>query len=61
MQYRELMSYYLSLANNGASTIVLVHSDEGKIEFKKELEEKISKINRTCKVIAATKDQVVRI
>ena len=61
MQYRELMSYYLSLANNGCSTIVLVHSDDGKIEFKKELEERIAKIGKTTKVIAATKDQVVRI
>ena len=61
MQYEQLQSYFLSLANNGCSTIVLVHSDSNKIEFKKALEEKISKINRTCKVIAATKDQVVRI
>ena len=61
MQYRELQGYYLSLANNGCSTIVLVHSDSNKIEFKKSLEEKISKIGKTTKVIAATKDQVVRI
>ena len=61
MQYEQLQSYFLSLANNGCSTIVLVHSDSNKIEFKKALEEKISKIGKTTKVIAATKDQVVRI
>ena len=61
MQYEQLQSYFLSLANNGCSTIVLVHGDEGKIEFKKSLEEKISKIGKTTKVVAATKDQVVRI
>ena len=61
MQHSQLLSYYANLANNNCSTIVLVHGDSNKIEFKKELEERIAKMGKTCKVVAATKNQVVRI
>ena len=37
-QYEQLMSTYVELANNGTEVIWLVHGDEGKLEFKKELE-----------------------
>ena len=55
------VAYYANLANNNCSTIVLVHGDSNKIDFKKELEERIAKMGKTCKVVAATKNQVVRI
>ena len=40
MQYEQLINYYTNLANNGCQSICLVHSDNGKINFKKALEEK---------------------
>ena len=61
MQYEELMNYYVNLANNGCDTIWLVHSDDGKIEFKKELEERIRKINKSTKVVATNFETVGRI
>lgn len=61
MQYEELMNYYVNLANNGCNTIWLVHGDENKIKFKKELEERISKINKSTKVIATNFDTTTRL
>lgn len=61
MQYEELMNYYLNLANNGCDTIWLVHGDLNKIEFKKELEDRIAKINRTTRVIATNLETVGRL
>lgn len=61
MQYEELMNLYTNLANNGCETIWLVHGDKGKLEFKKELEERIAKIARTTKVVATNRDTVARI
>lgn len=61
MQYEELMNMYVNLANNGCDTIWLVHGDANKIEFKKELEDRISKINRTTKVVATNLETVGRI
>ena len=56
-----LLNYYTNIANNGAESILLVHSDENKVEFKKLLEERVSKIGKTTKIISANRDQVVRI
>lgn len=61
MQYEQLLSYYTNLANNGCKTICLVHGDEGKIEFKKALEESIRRINKTTKVVAVNSDTVTRL
>lgn len=61
MQYEQLLSYYTNLANNGCQNICLVHSDDGKLEFKKSLEENIKRINKTTKVVAVNKDTVTRI
>ena len=61
MQYEQLMSYYINLANNGCDVIWLVHGDKRKLEFKKELEERISKILKTTKVVATNQDTVARI
>ena len=61
MQYEELMNYYLNLANNGCDTIWLVHGDANKIEFKKELEDRIAKINKTTRVIATNLETVGRL
>ena len=61
MQYDELMNYYLNLANNGCETIWLVHGDEHKLEFKKELEKRITKIGKTTKVVATNLDTTARI
>ena len=61
MQYEELMNMYVNLANNGCDTIWLVHGDANKIEFKKELEDRISKINKTTKVVATNLETVGRI
>ena len=60
-QFTELMSYYLNLANNGCETIWLVHGDEHKLEFKKELEKRIAKIGKTTKVVATNLDTTARI
>ena len=59
-QFEQLIQYYSNISNNGCETIALVHSDDGKLEFKKALEEKISSIGKTTRVIATTKDQVIR-
>ena len=61
MQYEELMNMYVSLANNGCDTIWLVHGDYNKIEFKRELENRITKINKTTKVVATNLETVGRI
>lgn len=61
MQYEELMNYYLNLANNGCDTIWLVHGDANKIEFKRELENRIAKINKTTKVVATNLETVGRL
>ena len=61
MQYEELMNYYVNLANNGCDTIWLVHGDKNKLNFKKELEERIRKINKSTKVIATNFDTVTRL
>lgn len=61
MQYEQLMNYYTNLANNGCDVIWLVHGDKRKNEFKKELEEKISKICKTTKIVATNRDTVARI
>ena len=61
MQYEQLINYYTNLANNGCQNICLVHSDEGKLEFKNALETNIRRIGKTTKVIAVNKDTVTRI
>ncbi len=61
MQYDELLNYYTNLAKNGCDTIWLVHGDENKIEFKKELERRIAKINKTTKVVATNSGTVARL
>ena len=51
-QRDELLSYY---SNVDCEKVILVHGDmENKIEFAKELQEKISKNNKTSKVVCAT-------
>lgn len=60
-QYEQLMNYYTNLANNGCDVIWLVHGDKRKLEFKKELEERISKILKTTKIVATNRDTVARI
>ena len=60
MQYEQLMNYYVNLANNGCETIWLVHGDKGKIQFKEELEKRISKICKTTKIVATNRDTVAR-
>ena len=54
------MNYYVNLANNGCETIWLVHGDKGKIQFKEELEKRISKICKTTKIVATNRDTVAR-
>lgn len=61
MQYEQLLSYYTNLANNGCQSICLVHSDSGKLEFKKSLEENIKRINKTTKVVAVNRSTTVRL
>jgi metallo-beta-lactamase family protein len=61
MQHDELLMYYKNVANNGCDAIYLVHGDDGKIAFKKELEEEIRKINKTTKVVAVNKSTSVSI
>lgn len=61
MQYEELMNLYVNLANNGCEIIWLVHGDKGKIDFKAELEKRISKIFKTTKIVATNRDTVTRI
>jgi metallo-beta-lactamase family protein len=61
MQYEQLINYYTNLANNGCQTICLVHSDDGKLNFKKALEENIRRIGKTTKVVAVNKDTVTRL
>ncbi len=58
MQYEELMSYYTGLANNGCSTIWLVHGDDDKKGFKDALEQRIRKIGKTTKIVATNNDTV---
>lgn len=61
MQYEQLINYYTNLSNNGCQNICLVHSDEGKIEFKKELEKNIRKIGKTTKVVAVNQSTTTRL
>ena len=61
MQFEDLQNYYTNLANNGCDVIWLVHGDKNKIKFKEELENRISKISKTTKVVATNKDTVARI
>lgn len=61
MQYEELLKYYTNIAKNGCEIIWLVHGDSGKIEFKKELENRIAKINRTTKVVATNYETKARL
>ncbi|MDF2588207.1 MAG: fold metallo-hydrolase [Anaerocolumna sp.] len=61
MQFEQLINYYTNLSNNGCQTICLVHSDNGKLNFKKALEDNIRKIGKTTKVVAVNKDTVTRI
>jgi hypothetical protein len=61
MQFDQLINYYTNLSNNGCQTICLVHSDNGKLNFKKALEDNIRKIGKTTKVVAVNKDTVTRI
>ena len=61
MQYEQLINYYTNLANNGCQSICLVHSDNGKINFKKALEENIRRIGKTTKVVAVNTDTVTRL
>ena len=61
MQYEQLINYYTNLAKNGCEVIWLVHSDDGKIKFKQELENNIKKIGKTTKIIATNFDTVGRI
>lgn len=61
MQYEQLMNYYTNLANNGCDVIWLVHGDKRKLEFKKELEERISRISKTTKIVATNRETVARI
>ena len=61
MQYEQLMNYYTNLANNGCDVIWLVHGDKHKLEFKKELEERISRISKTTKIVATNRETVARI
>jgi hypothetical protein len=61
MQYEQLMDYYTNIANNGCEIIWLVHSDEYKLTFKEELKDRISKINKTTKVVATNLDTVGRV
>lgn len=61
-QYEQLLSYYKNIANNGCDIICLVHSNsEGKIRFKKILEDEIRKINRTTRVVATNKGTTISI
>ena len=60
MQYEQLMNYYVNLANNGCETIWLVVGDKEKIQFKEELEKRISKICKTTKIVATNRDTVAR-
>lgn len=61
MQYTELLKYYTDISNNGCEIIWLVHGDENKINFKKDLETQIHKIDKTTKVVATNYDTVARI
>ena len=61
MQYEQLMNYYVNLANNGCDVIWLVHGNKNKLKFKEELEDRISKIYKTTKIVATNKDTVARI
>lgn len=61
MQYEQLINYYTNLANNGCQTICLVHSDNGKLNFKKALEDNISRINCTTKVVAVNNSTTTRL
>ena len=61
MQYEGLLSLYTNLANNGTDVIWLVHGDKNKLKFKEDLEDKISKIYKTTKVVATNRDTVARI
>lgn len=55
----ELMSYLKSIMTD---KYYLVHSEEkGKLEFKEDLEEELSKMCRTSTVIATTKDTIARL
>jgi metallo-beta-lactamase family protein len=61
MQFEQLISYYTNLANNGCQSICLVHGDNGKLNFKKALEENIRRIGKTTKVVAVNSDTVTRL
>jgi metallo-beta-lactamase family protein len=59
MQREDLLDYY---SNVQVEKIALVHSEmSSKIEFSKELQELISKKNKTSKVVCVNKDMVINL
>ena len=59
MQHTDLLDYYSSI---NTQKIYLVHSNQNdKLQFKEELQNEISKQNKTTKVIAVNKSTVINI
>lgn len=59
MQHSDLLNYYSSI---NAQKIYLVHSNQNdKLQFKEELQNEISKQNKTTKIVAVNKSTVINI
>ena len=59
MQHKHLLDYYSSI---NAQKIYLIHSNQNdKLQFKEELQNEISKKNKTTKVVAVNKSTVINI
>ena len=59
MQHQDLLNYYSDI---NAQKIYLVHSNQSdKIPFKEELQNEISKKNKTTKVIAVNKSTTIKL
>ena len=59
MQHNHLLDYYSSI---NSQKIYLIHSNQNdKLQFKEELQNEISKKNKTTKVVAVNKSTVINI
>ena len=59
MQHYDLLNYY---SNINTQKVYLIHSNQNdKIQFKEELENEISRKNKTTKVIAVNRSTVINI
>ncbi len=60
-QYQQLIDTYVDASERGCELIWLVHGDQGKLNFKADLEKRISKICKTTRVVATNRDTVAHL